>query len=166
MALGSTQPLIEMSTRNLPGGRGVKSSWRVRLTASAPPVSWLCRKCGSLDVSQPYGPSRSLTGRAVSFALLYCRWYQIERVWYYRNSTIYVFQEHCTWTYCKTVRARIGILRAYTYRCIATVLECTRYNSITRHIQETVTKCRLRYASCRGKSLWSKSRKWCRKHCK
>jgi hypothetical protein len=30
MALGSTQPLTEMSTRNLPGG--VKGSQRVRLT--------------------------------------------------------------------------------------------------------------------------------------
>jgi hypothetical protein len=36
MAPGSTQPLTEMSTRNLPGGRGQK---RVRLTTSPPSVS-------------------------------------------------------------------------------------------------------------------------------
>jgi hypothetical protein len=48
MALGSTQSLIEMSTRNLPGGT----------------------KFGSLDISKTYGPPRRVTGIALPFYLL------------------------------------------------------------------------------------------------
>jgi hypothetical protein len=58
MALRYTQPLTEMSTRNL---LGVKSGRSVRLTALPQSVSRLARKCWSLDVSHSCGPQLSFT---------------------------------------------------------------------------------------------------------
>jgi hypothetical protein len=65
MTLWSTQPLTEMSTRCLPGSKGLLASEAYNLTAIYEPIIW---KCGSLDVSQTYGPSRPVRGIVLSFS--------------------------------------------------------------------------------------------------
>jgi hypothetical protein len=59
MALGSTQPLTEMSIRKFPGGKGGRC---IGLTILPPSVSQMSRKCGSVNLSHLYGPPRPVQG--------------------------------------------------------------------------------------------------------
>jgi hypothetical protein len=59
MALGSTQPLTEMSTMNHPGGKGRPAIKAENLTGICEPTVW--RKFVSLDVSKTYGPPWPIT---------------------------------------------------------------------------------------------------------
>jgi hypothetical protein len=65
MALWSTQPLTETSTRNLPGGKWLSACKADILTAIC--VLWLSGKCWSVNVSQPYWPPWPVTGIALPF---------------------------------------------------------------------------------------------------
>jgi hypothetical protein len=49
----------------------VNSDRRERLRTSRPSMSWLSSKCGSLNISQPHGPPRSVTGITLLLPILF-----------------------------------------------------------------------------------------------
>jgi hypothetical protein len=65
MALGSTQPLTEMSTGGYPGGKGGRC---VRLT-TLPPSCAVVMKPGNLNFLQNSGPLQASNGTALPLPL-------------------------------------------------------------------------------------------------
>jgi len=66
MALESTQPLTEMSTRSISRGKGGRC---VRLT-TLPPSCAVVTKSGNLNFLEPSGPLRACNGTALLFTLI------------------------------------------------------------------------------------------------
>jgi hypothetical protein len=89
MNLGSTQPLTEMSTRNLPGGKRWPELKVDKLPSS---VGRLLRRCGSLDVSHACGPSRPVTG--IAFYLEIIGMYKKSSIQFHNNLLDHVFPGH------------------------------------------------------------------------
>ena len=67
-ALGSTQPLTEMSTRSISWGKGC---WCVRLTA-LPPSCAVVMKSGNRNFLEPSGPVQACNGTALPFLPVVC----------------------------------------------------------------------------------------------
>ena len=67
MALGSTQPLTEMSTGVFPGGKVGRC---VRLT-TIPPSCAVLMKSGNLNFLEPSGPLQAYNGTALPFTFIY-----------------------------------------------------------------------------------------------
>jgi hypothetical protein len=84
MALGSTQPLVKMSTRNIPGGKGGRC---VRLTS--PPS---CAEChgnlGALTSWNPLGHAGPVTGFLFLFVYIYL-YYKIVSGQHHVSASIY-----------------------------------------------------------------------------
>jgi hypothetical protein len=81
MALGSSQPLTEISTRNLPGGKGRPVHKADNLTAICEPIG----KCKSFDVSQTLWVSTACYSDSFTFTF-----YDEERGDIFLSITIFV----------------------------------------------------------------------------
>ena len=67
MALGSTQPLTEMSTRSISWGK----RWPVRKADNLPPSWVVVTKSGRLKFLELSGPVQAYNGTAVPLPILY-----------------------------------------------------------------------------------------------
>jgi hypothetical protein len=79
MALGSTQPLTEMSTRNLPGGK--KNGPRVGLTTLPPSMSRMSENVGASTSRNPKG-LHGLYGDNITFIEAWIRFLSAFKVFW------------------------------------------------------------------------------------
>jgi hypothetical protein len=82
MTLGLTQPLTEMSTRNSLGGR------HIGLTTLLPSMSGLSRKCGNVNISQPYWPPWPVTGIPLLYLYPSTNIFRIRKTFLVHNNTV------------------------------------------------------------------------------
>ena len=89
MALGSTQSLIEMSTRNI--------SWRVKAAGAQPyhlRVS-IVLKSGSFNLLEPSGPVQGSTGITLPLRVHNSVIFSYLNVWLLNLRLLYVKDDHC-----------------------------------------------------------------------
>jgi hypothetical protein len=100
MALGSTQPLPEMSTRNFLGG-GVRGGWRVRLTTLPLSVSRLSKgNVGPLTSHNPVGLHSLCTGIPLPFFLYISQMKRIGSKWYQKDYNTVSYSSYLHVTIC------------------------------------------------------------------
>ena len=159
MALESTQPLTEMSTRLIPGG---KCGRYVRLTTS-PPSCAVVMKSGNLNFLEPSGKLQACKGTAltVSFWICLCRHTFSQNL----NSEIYFaclvkFSRVSTWSVTCTLQEAAS--QKQNFYCNKTPFEITQ-----KCVHRNLVRAGRRIAQTEYKRLfWTESgKKFQHHHC-